>query len=766
MASAGTVGTGLDSETILDMLRLILSGTSLKEVLMSVAQVVEAQREGMLCAVWLLDPDRIHMRAIAAPNLPESYIRAIDGGSWGAAVNRREPVFVTDVLTDPVLEQVRDIIASHGLRACWSAPIISQRGEILGTFAFYFRSVRTPSPSDLQLIESATRIAGIAIELDDLKRAEAKLRLDEEELRRITDLISQAIIVLNPDGKAIYANRACLEYSGLSLEDVRGADFRDRVFHPEDVQRLREERGKALLSNVPFENEQRARGKDGKYRWFLIRYNPFLDESGTVIRWYATGTDLEDRKRAEEKLRHEERELRQLIDSIPQQVVVLDANGSLVQANQVLLDYYGRTLEEMRGAGTSERIKRDLHPDDLQRVPAERDRGFSMGVPFEMEKRMLRKDGRYRWFLFRYNPLRNEEGQIERWFATATDIEDRKQAEERMRNETVALREEIVRSSMFEEIVGSSDALRKVLEQVARVAPTDSTVLIQGETGTGKELIARAIHNRSKRANRAFIRVNCAAIPPSLTASELFGHEKGSFTGALQRRAGRFESADGGTIFLDEIGELPSETQVALLRVLQERELERVGGNQSIPIDVRVLTATNRDLSSAVAEGLFRKDLFYRLNVFPIQVPPLRDRVDDIPLLVEYLVARYAEKAGKRIRRISKDTLNLFQSYDWPGNIRELQNVIERAVILSDGETFCVDASWLTPATPSSAGPSVPLAADLAEREKGMIENALREAQGLVSGPTGAAKRLGLPRQTLESKIRKLGINRDRFKSS
>ena len=757
MASAGTVGTGLDSETILDMLRLILSGTSLKEVLMSVAQVVEAQREGMLCAVWLLDPDRIHMRAIAAPNLPESYIRAIDGGSWGAAVNRREPVFVTDVLTDPVLEQVRDIIASHGLRACWSAPIISQRGEILGTFAFYFRSVRTPSPSDLQLIESATRIAGIAIELDDLKRAEAKLRLDEEELRRITDLISQAIIVLNPDGKAIYANRACLEYSGLSLEDVRGADFRDRVFHPEDVQRLREERGKALLSNVPFENEQRARGKDGKYRWFLIRYNPFLDESGTVIRWYATGTDLEDRKRAEEKLRHEERELRQLIDSIPQQVVVLDANGSLVQANQVLLDYYGRTLEEMRGAGTSERIKRDLHPDDLQRVPAERDRGFSMGVPFEMEKRMLRKDGRYRWFLFRYNPLRNEEGQIERWFATATDIEDRKQAEERMRNETVALREEIV---------GSSDALRKVLEQVARVAPTDSTVLIQGETGTGKELIARAIHNRSKRANRAFIRVNCAAIPPSLTASELFGHEKGSFTGALQRRAGRFESADGGTIFLDEIGELPSETQVALLRVLQERELERVGGNQSIPIDVRVLTATNRDLSSAVAEGLFRKDLFYRLNVFPIQVPPLRDRVDDIPLLVEYLVARYAEKAGKRIRRISKDTLNLFQSYDWPGNIRELQNVIERAVILSDGETFCVDASWLTPATPSSAGPSVPLAADLAEREKGMIENALREAQGLVSGPTGAAKRLGLPRQTLESKIRKLGINRDRFKSS
>jgi formate hydrogenlyase transcriptional activator len=319
---------------------------------------------------------------------------------------------------------------------------------------------------------------------------------------------------------------------------------------------------------------------------------------------------------------------------------------------------------------------------------------------------------------------------------------------------------------MFEEIVGSSEALRKVLEQVSRVAPTDSTVLIQGETGTGKELIARAIHNRSKRANRAFIRVNCAAIPPSLIASELFGHEKGSFTGALQRRLGRFESADGGTIFLDEVGELPPETQVALLRVLQEREFERVGGNQTISVDVRVLAATNRDLGAAVADGTFRRDLFYRLNVFPIQLPVLRDRIDDIPLLVEYLVDRYAKKAGKRIRSISKDTLSLFRSYDWPGNIRELQNVVERAVILCDGETFCVDPSWLTPVAPRPAALAVPLVEDLAEREKVMIENALRESGGLISGPTGAAAKLRLPRQTLESKIRKLGIDRHRLNPS
>jgi formate hydrogenlyase transcriptional activator len=289
--------------------------------------------------------------------------------------------------------------------------------------------------------------------------------------------------------------------------------------------------------------------------------------------------------------------------------------------------------------------------------------------------------------------------------------------------------------------------------------------LILGETGTGKELIARAIHNRSKRSKRAFIRVNCAAIPPSLIASELFGHEKGSFTGATQRRLGRFESADVGTIFLDEVGDLPAETQVALLRVLQEREFERVGGSQTVSVDVRVLTATNRDLTSAVAEGKFRQDLFYRLNVFPIRLPALRERIGDISLLVGYLIDRYAQKAGKKIRKIDTKTMELLHAYDWPGNIRELQNVVERAVILSEGETFFVDEAWLTRATPKLAAASV-LTTDLAEREKSMIENALREAEGLVSGPTGAAAKLGLRRQTLESKIRKLRINRHLFKTS
>ena len=597
----------------------------------------------------------------------------------------------------------------------------------------------------------------------DVKLTEPILLPDQEELRRIIELIPQTIVVLNPDGKAIYANRVALEYTGLSLDEVRADDFRDRVFHPEDVQRLREERQKGLSGSVQFENEQRARGKDGKYRWFLIRYNPLIDERGNVVRWYATGTDIEYRKQAETKLRQEERELRQLIDFLPQHVLVLDKDGTLLQVNKTMLDYKGFTLEEMKGGGTRERINRDVHPDDLERVQNERSAGLSRGVPFETEKRLLGKDGQFRWFLFRYNPVLNEDGQIVRWFATATDIEGRKQAEDRVRNEAVALREDIVHASMFEEIVGSSEPMREIQGQISRVAPTDSTVLIQGETGTGKELIARAIHNRSKRANRAFIRVNCAAIPPSLIASELFGHEKGAFTGALERRLGRFESADGGTIFLDEVGELPQETQISLLRVLQEREFERVGGNRSIHIDVRVLAATNRDLNAAVDEGSLRQDLFYRLNVFPIRVPPLRDRTDDIPLLVGYLVDRYAKKAGKRIRRVSKQTLLLFQSYSWPGNVRELQNVIERAVIVCDSETLRVDASWFTRTAPISKA-NRPFSADLATREKAMIENALRETKGFVSGPGGAAAKLGLPRQTLESKIRRLRINPRRFK--
>jgi len=623
------------------LLEMLATGCTLSEFLDALCRLIEEIASGTLCGIVLVDSIGNRLQHGAAPSLPLSYNESIHGrpvnlfsGPCAMAASLKEQVIAADVASDTRWDtyEWRALAMAHGLRACWSTPILSSDDRVLGAFAIYSREPGSPSAYHQHLIGQITHLATVAIEH---KHREEKLRQDEQELRRITDAIDQRIAVHGPDGKILYANRFMLEYSGLSLEDVMADDFRARLVHPDDLERSRDERQHALARGTPFELELRARHKDGLYRWFLIRYNPLRDEEGRIIRWYSTGTDIDDRKRAEE----------------------------------------------------------------------------------------------------------------------------------RMQKENLALREEIDHSSMFEEIVGSSEALRKVLTQVTKVAPSDSTVLVLGETGTGKELIARAIHRRSKRSSRAFIRVNCAAIPASLIASELFGHEKGAFTGALQRHLGRFELADGGTIFLDEIGDLPAETQIALLRVLQEKEIERVGGSQPIPVDVRVLAATNRDLKAAMAAGTFRQDLFYRLNVFPIQIPSLRERTDDIPLLVTYMIERYAKKAGKKIRNIQKETMKLFQAYDWPGNIRELQNVIERAVVLCDSETFSVDETWLKPEGHRLSGSVVPLGATLAEHEKEIIEAALADCAGQVSGATGAAAKLGIPRQTLESKITALGIDKHRFKT-
>jgi PAS domain S-box-containing protein len=759
-------------------LEMIASGTRLPEILDRLCETIDAQANKVKSAVMLLDADGAHLQQAAGPRVPKGWVEAITPlkigpciGSCGSAAFLKQRVIVSDIARDPLWADFRDLALSYGLRAAWSQPLISKSQHVLGTFGMYYPEVRTPSETDLQLIESAGHIAVIAIEgersQEALRSAFEEIRNSEAKLRKIIDTIPTLAWCCLPDGTGIFWNRRWHEYTGLTLEAARDWGCQEAV-HPDDLKKITDKRLEFLASGQPAEVEARLRRFDGVYRWFLFRAEPLRDDRGNIVNWYGTDTDIDDLKRAEARLRQDDEELRQLIDLLPQHVAVLDKDGHLLQANRTLLDYMGVTLEDIKRSGKREQ-RTDVHPEDLERIKKERSEGLSKGKPFDMEKRVLGKDGRYRWFLVRCNPVFNDDGDVVRWVGTSTDIDDRKQAENRVRNENVALREEIERSSMFEEIVGSSDALRRVLAQVSKVAPTDSTVLISGETGTGKELIARAIHSRSNRASRAFIRVNCAAISPSLIASELFGHEKGSFTGANQRHLGRFESADGGTIFLDEVGEIPPETQVALLRVLQEREFERVGGNQSIPVDVRVLAATNKDLYAAVADGTFRQDLFYRLNVFPIKVPPLRDRVDDIPLLVEYLVERYAKKASKRIRRMSKDTLNLFRSYAWPGNIRELQNVVERAVVLCDEDIFCVDPSWLAPATSSPTSPdlttTIPLAADLAERERAMIENALREAAGLISGPTGAAAKLGMPRQTLESKIRRFGINPYRFKA-
>jgi len=418
-----------------------------------------------------------------------------------------------------------------------------------------------------------------------------------------------------------------------------------------------------------------------------------------------------------------------------------------------------------------------IHPEDLQGMLTTWHACRASGEVFQYETRVRRADGKYLWFLHRNLPQWDEQGKIVMWYGSSIEIHDRKLAEEELKKafeeikklkdqlhrENLALKEEIDQTSMFEEIVGASDAIKRVLDVLCKVAPTDSTVLITGETGTGKELAARAIHKLSRRARNAFVAVNCAAIPQSLIAAELFGHEKGAFTGASQRRLGRFEIADAGTIFLDEVGDLPAETQIVLLRVLQERELERVGGTHAVPINVRVIAATNRNLEPAVEAGSFRRDLFYRLNVFPIRMPSLRERVEDIPLLVAYLAQRYASKMRKKISGIDKKTLELLQTYHWPGNVRELQNVVERAVILCEAGTLAVDENWLVLASPRPAPSGVALAC-LADREKQIIENALTESGGRVSGPVGAAARLGIPRSTLESRIKTLNINKQRFR--
>ena len=467
-------------------------------------------------------------------------------------------------------------------------------------------------------------------------------------------------------------------------------------------------------------------------------------------------------------LERREAKIRRLVDANTLGILVCNVDGTILEVNDAFL----RMVHYSRDELVSGRVSWiDLTPAEWrerdERSLAEIAAG---GTVQPYEKELFRKDGSRVPVLM--GGALFEDGGNE-GVAFALDLSEQKKAEAEIRSlkdqlyrENLALRDEVDRTSMFEEIVGASTELKIVLSRITKVAPTDSTVFITGETGTGKELIARALHKRSPRSRGAFVSVNCAALAPTLISSELFGHERGAFTGAVQRRLGRFELADGGTIFLDEVGELLPDTQVALLRVLQEREFERVGGTQPIHVDVRVIAATNRDLNAAVANGSFRQDLFYRLNVFPIHVPPLRERKDDIAMLVEYFVQRYASRAGRHFRSIDKKTLDLLLAYEWPGNIRELQNVIERSVILSAGEVFAVDELWLFTASRQAAVVVPPAAPRQSEprSERAMIEAALAASRGRVSGPSGAAAKLGIPPSTLDHRIKALSINKKRFK--
>jgi PAS domain S-box-containing protein len=608
----------------------------------------------------------------------------------------------------------------------------------------------------------------------------SKVRKSFEVLREqagLLNLTHDTVFVRDMNDVITYWNRGAEERYGWTSEEAVGKVFHRlmQTIFPVAL----EEINSALLRTGCWEGEVVHTKRDGtqvivESRWSLQR-----DEQGRPLATLETNNDITERKRAEDALRQSEfylAEAQKLTHTGTYAFCPSTPERSYWSSEYYRIYGFDPAKDPARRSAVLERI----HPDDRARVDRKFKEAIHKKTDFENDFRIILPDGTEKHLHAVVQPIVDQGGEVVEFVGTSMDVTEQYQnravlekafeeirgLKDQLYKENLALRDELDRTSMFEEIVGTSTAMRAVLSRIAKVAPTDSTVFITGETGTGKELIARAVHKRSHRSGRAFVSANCAAMAPSLISSELFGHEKGAFTGAMQRRLGRFELADGGTIFLDEVGELPPDTQAALLRVLQEREFERVGGEQSIQVDVRVIAATNSDLNAAKASGAFRSDLLYRLNVFPIEVPPLRERKDDILMLLEYFLKRFASRTGKNIRSIDKNTLELFQSYSWPGNIRELQNVIERSVILSSGDVFSVDESWLSKESAQMASP--PLAVQPVNGEPRdeleIIKAALAESRGRVSGPSGAAAKLGVPPSTLEYRIKALEIRKSQFK--
>jgi formate hydrogenlyase transcriptional activator len=643
------------------------------------------------------------MRAIAAPTLPESYIAALDGfvvgpqgGTCGAAVNRREPVFVSDVLTDPILEQVRDVIASHGIRACWSAPIISRQGEILGTFAFYFRSVRDPNPSDMQLIDGASRIAAIAIERN---RAEHALAVQNSRLQLLLDLTNR--ITSNLDLHEL------LRASAASIRELMNCDYVDFALCTGDG-------GKLQIIALDFPDSKGSLTEE-----LVVSTDPAKTFPGLKPKFFNEMKPSEHSPEMYDRMVVKER-LKSLV------LIPLVSRGHLVG---------------------------------------------NFGLGRRGEDRFSEEDAEF---------LMQAGGQIAIAIEKALAFGEISELKNKLAQEKLYLEDEIRSDMNFEEIVGNSPALRRVLQLVETVAPSDSTVLLLGETGTGKELIARAIHERSRRKDRTFVKVNCAAIPTGLLESELFGHEKGAFTGAVMQKIGRLELADQGTLFLDEVGDIPIEVQPKLLRALQEREFERLGSIHTRRVNIRLVAATNRDLETMIAAREFRSDLYYRLNVFPIRIPPLRERREDIPLLVSYFVERFAKRMQKKIDSIPATVMNALKTWEWPGNIRELENFIERAVILTRGRSLDAplaelqkvtindskgaeadhgDIARIVKETVNALHGTSSVADERTNKERDAIVRALSQTKGRVGGANGAAALLGIRRTTLLARMKKLGID-------
>jgi PAS domain S-box-containing protein len=615
---------------------------------------------------------------------------------------------------------------------------------------------------------------GSSLDIEDLKRA-------EDALRRNEFYLSEGQRLSNSGSWSFTPYRACDYWSSqlyeiLGFDPAKGiptiADYLALV-HPDDRKNVERTIDRMIAEGIGCDVKKRIVRADGQLRFIRCVGVPVF-ENAKATRFIGTLMDVTEQEVMTQELRRRETYLTEA-----QRLSHTGSFGWSVSSGEIVWsEEIFRILEyDPKVKPTLELFLQRVHPEDKALVHQPIERASDNKQDFDIAHRLLMPSGAIKHLQVVGHAVKNECGDVE-FVGSVMDVTEAKRGQQaleqafqeikalkdQLQRENIALREEIGETSMFEEIVGASPLLKAVLARVAKVAPTDSTVLITGETGTGKELIARAIHKRSPRSERPFVKVSCAAIPQSLIASELFGHEKGAFTGALHQRIGRFELAKGGTIFLDEIGELPPETQVALLRVLQEREIERIGGARPIPVDVRVIVATNRDLKAAIAASEFRSDLFYRINVFPIEMPPLRDRQEDIPMLVKFFIDRYARKAGKQIVGVSNKTLELLQSYPWPGNIRELQNVIERSVIVCDTENFSVDESWLSAETlPPQSGSSA-LSERVSAEERAVIEEALSRTRGRVSGLQGAAAKLSVPPSTLESRIKALKIDKRRFK--
>jgi formate hydrogenlyase transcriptional activator len=677
------------SEAVLSILRLIFAGAPLAEVLTIIARLVESRDDGTLCSIWLPTDDGRQLYCVAAPSLPGfiegagSMLIGPKGGACGTAVHRREPVYVTDILTDPVWDVYRHRLLPFGIRAVWSQPLFTSEGKVLGTFAIHYREARSPDAIDLELIENFSHIAGIAIERH---LNEEKLRHERDRLRLLLEITSSVTSRLDL--------RQVVEVLSTNLFMVMQCDLSSLLLP--DI-----ESGQLHVSNL-YNPGARGPFREGS----LVPMNSSI--SGQVLRKGKTVR----------------------IDSFEQVCEDPEIYGN--PGGQPL---YERVVEEGLSVGCYLPL---ISRDHVVGVLMLSRRSNN---PFKDEDVILLEQVACQIAIAVENTLEYEKATKDR----DKETKQRLYLEEEIRAE-------------FGEIVGDSPALKSALHLVSVVAPTDSSVMIQGETGTGKELIARAIHNLSGRRERAFVKLNCAAIPLGLLESELFGHEKGAFTGAIAQKTGRFELANKGTLFLDEVGDIPLELQAKLLRVLQEQEFERLGSNRTHKVDVRLIAATHRDLPAMVKQTTFREDLYYRLKVFPIYVPALRQRVEDIPKLARHFTEFYARRMNKRIDTIPEETMDALMRYRWPGNVRELQNFIERAVILSPHTVLRAPTSELEPFNDhKSTNMSM---TGLEEVERDHILRALEASNWVVGGRSGAAERLGMKRTSLVYKMQKLRIVR------